>query len=62
MFPRAHTDGGCEFESVLPEEQEHSFGTAMGTGGHEVNIWRREESKRNFKRCTEEIMSAGIAQ
>jgi hypothetical protein len=45
MFPRAHTDGGREFETVLSGEQEHNFGTAKGTGGREVNIWRRKESK-----------------
>ena len=44
MFPHAHTDGGREFETVLSEEQEHNFGTAMGTGGREVNLWRKEES------------------
>jgi len=45
MFPRAHTDGGREFETVLSGEQGHNFGTAMGTGGREENLQRREEIK-----------------
>ena len=43
MFPRAHTDGDREFETVLSGEQEHNFGTAMGTEGREENVWRKEE-------------------